>query len=218
MLIAARNALMAGKRLPYDAEVEYLESTGTQFLKTQVLLPASFIVKSTLISQNTQYGFVCGARNATTSGDRFTILANQTQHIGFDFGTSQARDIISVGNQKFVVEAVVENNKIQTFSAAGTTRSFSFTKSSTPYYLYIFECNTGNAETTFKGKYKMYSFSLFDTDANKMLIDLIPVRVGTTGAMYDRRGIGGMNPDGTARNDGLYFNRGTGNFGYGNDK
>ena len=32
------------------------------------------------------------------------------------------------------------------------------------------------------------------------------------------RGIGGMNPDGTARNDGTYFNRGTGDFGYGNDK
>lgn len=38
------------------------------------------------------------------------------------------------------------------------------------------------------------------------------------GAMYDRRGIGGMNPDGSPRYDGLYRNRGTGAFVIGPDK
>ena len=37
MLINLRNALMAGKRLPYDAELEYLESTGTQYIDTGVV-------------------------------------------------------------------------------------------------------------------------------------------------------------------------------------
>ena len=37
MLINLRNALMARKRLPYDAEVEYLESTGTQYIDTGVV-------------------------------------------------------------------------------------------------------------------------------------------------------------------------------------
>jgi hypothetical protein len=36
--------------------------------------------------------------------------------------------------------------------------------------------------------------------------------------MYDRRGVGGMDPDGTARNDGMYYNRGTGDFVLGPDK
>lgn len=36
MLIAARNAMLAGAALPYDAEVEYLESTGTQWIDTGV--------------------------------------------------------------------------------------------------------------------------------------------------------------------------------------
>jgi hypothetical protein len=48
--------------------------------------------------------------------------------------------------------------------------------------------------------------------------DMIPVRKGTVGAMYDRRGVGGMNPDGSARDDGPYFNRGTGAFVIGSDK
>jgi hypothetical protein len=34
MLIAARNAVWGGKRKPYDAVVEYLESTGTQWIDT----------------------------------------------------------------------------------------------------------------------------------------------------------------------------------------
>ena len=34
MLIAARNGFAVGKSLPYDAEVEYLESTGTQYIDT----------------------------------------------------------------------------------------------------------------------------------------------------------------------------------------
>lgn len=65
---------------------------------------------------------------------------------------------------------------------------------------------------------RIYSFCLVDVDTQRTIIDFTPVRVGTVGAMYDKRGVGGMNGDGTARNDGLYFNRGTGNFGYGNDK
>ena len=36
MLIAARNGFAVGKSLPYDAEVEYLESTGTQWIDTGV--------------------------------------------------------------------------------------------------------------------------------------------------------------------------------------
>jgi hypothetical protein len=36
--------------------------------------------------------------------------------------------------------------------------------------------------------------------------------------MYDRLGVGGMNPDGSARTDGLYRNRGTGAFVIGPDK
>ena len=41
---------------------------------------------------------------------------------------------------------------------------------------------------------------------------------GKEGAMYDRLGTGGMNPDGSPRTDGLYRNRGTGAFTIGSDK
>lgn len=54
--------------------------------------------------------------------------------------------------------------------------------------------------------------------------DYIPVRFTNElgqpeGAMYDRANpTVGMNPDGSARTDGIYRNRGTGAFLYGPDK
>ena len=50
------------------------------------------------------------------------------------------------------------------------------------------------------------------------VIDLIPVRINGEGAMYDINGVGGINSDGSYREDGLYFNRGTGTFIIGPDK
>jgi hypothetical protein len=57
-----------------------------------------------------------------------------------------------------------------------------------------------------------------------VVLDLIPVRFTnennqSEGAMFDRANpTVGVNPNGSPRTDGLYRNRGTGNFGYGNDK
>ena len=42
---------------------------------------------------------------------------------------------------------------------------------------------------------------------NELMIDLIPVRVKSLGCFYDTRGIGGINSDGSLRNDGLYFSK-----------
>ena len=51
--------------------------------------------------------------------------------------------------------------------------------------------------------------------------NLIPVRVGSganaVGCLYDQLGTGGQNPDGSARNDGLYFRQGSGAFVVGPD-
>ena len=99
---------------------------------------------------------------------------------------------------------------------AATSQSYSGTESLN-LNIHLFKRNFYNASDTFLPMTgKMYSFKIWQNGT--LVRDYIPVRVGTVGAMYDKRGVGGMNSDGTARNDGMYFNRGTGNFGYGNDK
>ena len=46
MLVAARTGAWSGKRLPYDAEVEYLESTGTQWIDTGIVCSIGIGVKA----------------------------------------------------------------------------------------------------------------------------------------------------------------------------
>jgi hypothetical protein len=72
-----------------------------------------------------------------------------------------------------------------------------------------------NTAVGYKTVAKVAKFQIWK---NGVLVrDFIPVRKGTVGTLYDRRGVGGMNPDGSPRNDGMYFNRGTGDFQYGLD-
>ena len=55
MLINLRNALMTGKRLPYDAEVEYLESTGTQWIDTGIVAADDVGVKMHVVGAEKPY-------------------------------------------------------------------------------------------------------------------------------------------------------------------
>lgn len=96
----------------------------------------------------------------------------------------------------------------------GGTIAESFTSSKT---LYLFAINFTPPTP---GKCRLYNFLL--SSNGQLLRDMIPVRFTnengvSEGAMYDRRGIGGMNPDGSARTDGLYRNIGTGEFTLGPD-
>ena len=166
--------------------IEYLESTGTQYIKTEILLPASFTILSTIESHNTQYGFLCGARTATQSSDRFAILANGAQMIGFDF-IDNYRDRVNIRDRVVDVTAIVSNSIMRVFSAGSSTIiPEARTKPLCPCPLWLFECNTGNATTTFKGKYRLYSFSLYDNDTRRYLLDFQPVRVGRIGYLFDR--------------------------------
>ena len=70
MLIAARTAAWSGKPLPYDAEVEYLESTGEQWIDTGILAHAPLTFKCTarysydgVVSNNDIWG--CSVRTPT---------------------------------------------------------------------------------------------------------------------------------------------------------
>ena len=88
---------------------------------------------------------------------------------------------------------------------------------SVQYSAYIGAVNTRNKPLFFFVG-KVYSAKIYDDGV--LVRDLCLVRNSVTneGAMYNLLGTGGMNSDGTPRDDGLYFNRGTGAFVAGPDK
>lgn len=49
MMLGARTAAWSGKARPYDAEVEYLESTGTQYIDTGIYAVNNIIVEGSVI-------------------------------------------------------------------------------------------------------------------------------------------------------------------------
>ena len=44
-VIVNRRRVYGGKKLPYDAEIEYLESSGNQYIDTGVVLDATMTVR-----------------------------------------------------------------------------------------------------------------------------------------------------------------------------
>ena len=106
MLMNLRNALMAGKLLPYDAEVEYLESTGMQWIDTGVIANGEFDVEYTIQTPSstdfTLQFMVGGARSAS-------------QHLNFGQYEPNGRFTLGfLGNYWVVATSVIAANTLYT--------------------------------------------------------------------------------------------------------
>ena len=202
MMLGARTAAWAksGKRLPYDAEVEYLESTGTQYIST-MLIPTRVHVGLKPIGPASPY-YASAYFGVNNNGSRTTGL---------------------VGETKDTLEAVDYNRNIVEFSALwGEFHSVCFDRDTVSV-----DGETKALVTDFsKTESGIKSFGLFDfpqrrTDSNpksaisyckmwdiedNLMADFIPVRVGDVGYMFDR--VSGE----------LLGNNGTGSFIVGPDK
>lgn len=199
MLIAARNGFLVGKRLPYDAEVEYLESTGTQWIDTGVIVDSNNFVMTALFSKSSsevlQVAF--GAMNALLGYPGIMINMNG----GFRYGNQQIAS--STGTSTNTMHTYVLSYRSLTID--GTTYAATGDVVDTPleYSLYLFGRNNmgslGNASSV-----KFASFVV--QESNILVRDFIPVRRGNVGYLYDRV------------SKRLFGNQGTGDFTLGPDK
>ena len=228
MLIAAREsfAVASRRRLPYDAEISYLESTGTQWIDTGLIGRDGYdfeyrvLFTSVGSSANVVGGEYTDGSSSTAARSLYLGLVRTNGYLSYHYdGTSspvevqavQANRVYSIvghmcsGSQYMEVDGVRGGvgTLSDSFVAQRNIYLFAINFSPpTPGYLKLYNCTISrNGET---------------------LRDMIPVRFTnelgqSEGAMYDRRGTGGMNPDGSARTDGLYRNRGAGAFTIGPD-
>ena len=203
MLINLRNALMAGKRLPYDAEVEYLESTGTQYIETGVTRgqTSQLRLQSTMSfsgsasadafgwGQSLQGPCVGIKRaqpymyfNLTGTDEYSTLTYTANTVVTIDIDGASGKVTINDGTTTYIATRTVS-----TWTDSGEMVLFGFTNSAgvQPRNQRIYAC-------------KIY--------VNGVLVrDYIPVRRGTVGYLYDR----------VSRK--LFGNAGTGDFQYGPD-
>ena len=209
-LLCVRNAPPTPP-LPYDAEVEYLESTGTQYIDTGIvpLLGTSMHIKfSPLLAYSTYEYCFCGAANALNSQPHYDVNAYRG-HItiwnGSSFFDTSAQLAVDAMYDLYVnasstTLSVTVNGSVVT----GSRNNGMYSANS----FYIFSLNVDN-QAYRHTKMRLYGFEM--TYDSVLLRDMIPVRFTneqnqSEGAMYDR--VSGA----------LFRNAGTGAFTIGPDK
>lgn len=214
MLIAARESFAAAarKRLPYDAEVEYLQSSGTQYIDTRVPLYSDMqitIALRGLTFANNTLIFGSNASTSTSAGqfsvgmfryENYNLISSNynkttSSFTGMNYGNA-THEIEKIGNKTYLDGTLKLNvTGVSRYYAGGNC--------------YIFWA-AGNHSGVFanKASAKVRSFLLCDS-AGKALFAGYAVRVGSgssaVGYMYDR--VSGQ----------LFANAGTGSFVIGPD-
>lgn len=200
--------------LPYDAEVEYLESTGTQYIETGLYLQSSDTVSMRASISTASQSCFWSARQMPFPRRTFTLfyLGLYGQTTGrFDYGTQQTTttqdvDFVSinfndwfgtheykaVANKLYIDDTLYATCQADQFTTGGPVRLLAAESSS----------SSGTITNFFHGK--VYNFKVIRN--GNTIMDLVPVRKNGVGYMYDK--ITG----------GLFGNSGTGTLAYGNDK
>lgn len=205
---------MGGKSLPYDAEVEYLEGTGTQYIDT-LFYPrsnATDIAVENKFNKSVLSGDHCvlGARTGTT-GDKGFKLPN------FYNSTLECQGVADSGrnadqgnltgtysiNTDYTFVAELKQGSQKLYINNVLNKQLSYTNNcDAGGNLYLFAMHQSGTKWFFNGK--IYYCKIWQDDV--LVRDFIPVRVGQAGYMYDKV------------SETLFGNAGTGSFILGPDK
>lgn len=180
---------------PYDAKIELLESNGTQFIETGIIPDADtgIYVNAKRIASNDTY--IVGLRN-NSSSTRWCI--GNSPYYGYGgYGGSQYFNV----NTIFTAQLNFLNDKKWTVN--GVVKANLPSLNFTPLYNIRLFGSAGVVASYSKATIVIYGVKI--SQGADVIMDLIPVRVGTTGYMYDKV------------SSQLFGNDGTGDFILGND-
>ena len=206
MLVAARTGAWSGNRLPYDAEVEYLESTGTQWIDTKVTMTNDlFDSAETTITvlptgQTTDTHNFFGDGTSWYYGYTFGYIKDYKLQASNGFNSTQGSIKFSTTLPKTLT---VNKNGFAVDSEVASI--YGYSSKTTSGTLLLFGCRRNGVfftVTPFSGR--IYLAKMVSNRVS--IFDFIPVRVGDVGYMYDR--VSGK----------LFGNKGTGAFIIGPDK
>ena len=206
MELAARTGAWtpSGAPLPYDAEVEYLESTGTQWIDTgKVLSSTGFAYDADILFKRTYDCIVFSGRTEPNSlkADSLSLFIVKGRWRFDNFGISitgpavdtDTRYSVSLVDGKTTVNGVEVETPVPTGRSSGAT-------------VYIFAGHRPQASggVEFQSSIRLYSLKFYQDGV--LAADYRPVRVGDIGYLYDRA------------SGQLFGNAGTGAFVIGPDK
>lgn len=191
---------MGGRKLPYDAEIEYLESTGTQWIDTGKY--PHEIGRWELTVRFTDLGLQINGCYPKTR-ERFHIGTNGSGRFRIMIGITSITQPGDLSIHTFCIDTL--DWYAQFDDIIVTCPTVSYTSQTTYSIIIANRTYYGNSGSfTYPCKECIYKSRLYGLN-RALVLDLIPVRIGTTGYMYDK--VSGR----------LFGNAGTGEFILGPD-
>lgn len=185
---------MGGKSLPYDAEIDYLQSTGTAYINTGITPTLSYSVEMEFKwvspwSTTDAAGTLFGALNGWNTNTFMVVCtaSNNNRYIYNCWGNNS-----NYNSNANYINGLLDNWHSLTFRNKttyidGTAIAGAASGTGNPIgNIYVFCTNFKNTGTYGRGTTKQIrSFKLYNA-SSELVMDLIPVRKGTTGYMYDK--------------------------------
>lgn len=177
-----RRRLMMGQGesvLPYDAEVEYLQGGQKSHIDTGIKASGILHIRTYLVdffSSAAGY-WPFGGRNAYNNNAYGIFISSDTQRLTVAYNGNT----ISLNKSSSYPSSCWVEMKSGSIKVGSTTHTFAAKTFTSPYNVILFGLNNGGS--VIRGISKIGK--TFITDGTTTL-DLIPVRVGTVGYMYDK--------------------------------
>lgn len=180
-----------GGTLPYDSKIEYIESTGAQYIDTGINLRKKVVIVAniSITKSITSNSAVIGAFYNNLTVPKFQLYINSSCKWSNANTTYYNYYDITAGG------TVSLNTKYTPIVSTKTTQASDVT-------VYIFARNS-DGSTLYIDGLRLYGMSI--TSGGIVVRDFIPVRVGQVGCLYDRV------------SSSLFYNQGTDNFTLGPD-
>ena len=188
----------------YDCEIEYLDGNGSQYIDLNVIPDENTGIYIKAESGNSDDRYIVGLRN-NTGNTRWCIAKSNSSGWYYGYGGYYGINVDFYSNSpaecklNYLADGIyyAENSSQNSYT---TLPTLSF---SPAYNIRLFGSSGVSADyTKFSGKLYFVKIS----QGSDIIMDLIPVRVGQMGYMYDK--ISGQ----------LFGNSGTGDFVLGPDK
>ena len=199
------------RKLPYDAEVDYIKTNGTQYIDTGVA-PGNNEVEWDYRFYNlggtTRPLF--GARQTSTAYDSgaYNVFGLSAGVLRLDCTSTGS----AVRTPSFPSDTLITLAYGGGYTTVNGTKYANKTKSTCDYPLLVCSINTGGVPATSNlGRARIVALRIWMSGV--LVRDFQPVRVGSVGYLYDR-----ANPTGGPSGNGLYGNAGTDSFTLGPDK
>ena len=165
-----------GAPLPYDALVEYVESTGAQYVDTRAEPTSDIVVETSFMRSVAVSGTAIFGKASFDGGTVLRLYSDVFQRAGYNAAHSTS---VPVDTNWHVVRSSATETIVD-----GVSMSGKFTGNFAPGSLFIFAQRASMSAANVLSKSRISYFRLYMLGT--LALDLAPCRVGSAGALYDR--------------------------------